>query len=67
MTRKRKTSLTPEFWEDDAQLQREMAERLAYYQIQQEGKPSWKDALDEETRRRVEERADEILARSRRS
>ena len=67
MTRKRKTNLTPEFWERDAQLRREIAERLAYDQIQREGKPSWKDALDADTRQRVEKRADEILAQYRRA
>jgi hypothetical protein len=65
MTKKRKTNLTPEFWKRDAELRREAAERIAYYELQQEGKPSWKDKLDEETRRRVEERADEILRQSR--
>jgi hypothetical protein len=61
MKKKRKTRLTPEFWERDAQLRRELAERIAYYQLEREGKPSWKEQLDPEMRRRVEERADEIL------
>jgi hypothetical protein len=61
MAKKRKTRLTPEFWRRDAELRREMAERIAYHELQGEGEPSWKDRLDPETRRRVEERADEIL------
>jgi hypothetical protein len=44
---------------------RALAERLAYSELQEEGKPDWKDALDPETRRRVEERADEILREGR--
>jgi hypothetical protein len=63
MKKKPKTTLTPEFWEHDAKVRRAAAERIAYYELQQEGKPSWKDALVDETRRRVEERADEILRR----
>jgi hypothetical protein len=61
MKKKRTTRLTPEFWKRDALLRRQLAERIAYHQIRQEGKPSWKDELDTEMRRRVEERADEIL------
>jgi tRNA nucleotidyltransferase (CCA-adding enzyme) len=51
----------------DVELRRALAERLAYRELQEEGKPSWKEALDADTRRRVEERADEILRESGRS
>ncbi len=61
MKKKTTTDLTPEFWKRDAELRRRMAERLAYHEILQEGKPSWKDSLDPETRHRVEQRAEEIL------
>jgi hypothetical protein len=46
----------------DEELDRRIAERLAYHELRLEQEPSWKDKLDPETRRRVEERADEILA-----
>ncbi len=64
MKKKRKTRLTPEFWRRDAEIRRELAERIAYRELQAEDKPSWKEKLDPETRRRVEERADEILGQS---
>ncbi len=51
MKKKRKTRL-------------KLAERIAYRELQAEDKPSWKEKLDPETRRRVEERADEILGQS---
>ncbi len=47
--------------ERERRLRRDIAERLAYDEIRNAGKPSWKDRLDPETRRRVEQRADEIL------
>lgn len=62
MKKKRKTRLTPEFWKRDAELRRAMAERIAYHELIIEERGSWKDQLDDETRRRVEERADQILA-----
>jgi hypothetical protein len=62
MKKKRKTRLTPEFWRRDAEGKRALAERIAYGEILEEERGSWKDQLDPELRRRVEERADEILA-----
>jgi hypothetical protein len=64
MTKKRKTRLTPEFWARDAALKRALAERIAYHELQHGVLGSWKDALDAETRRRVEQRAGEILGES---
>jgi hypothetical protein len=64
MRKKRKTRLTPEFWARDAALRREVAERVAYHELQHGGLGAWKEALDAETRTRIEQRADEILAES---
>jgi len=63
MKKKRKT----EFWRRDAEIRRELAERIAYRELQAEDEPSWNEQLDPEVRRRVEERADEILRQSRQS
>jgi hypothetical protein len=62
MKKKRKTRLTPEFWKRDAEVRRAAAERIAYHELLEEERGSWKDELDPEMRRRVEERADQILA-----
>jgi hypothetical protein len=62
MKRKRMTRLTPEFWARDAALKREMAERIAYLELRHGSRTSWKDSLDDETRKRVDQRADELLA-----
>jgi hypothetical protein len=62
MKKKRKTRLTPDFWRRDAEGKRALAERIAYGQLLEEEHGSWKDQLDLDMRRRVEERADEILA-----
>jgi hypothetical protein len=62
MKKKRKTRLTPEFWKRDAEVRRAAAERIAYHELLEEERGSWKDELDPEMRRRVEERAEQILA-----
>ena len=35
MKKKRKSGLTPEFWKRDAELKRELAERIAYHEERQ--------------------------------
>jgi hypothetical protein len=57
MKRKRTTRPTPEFWRRDAELKRKVAERIAYYELIEEERGSWKDELDPELRRRIEQRA----------
>ncbi len=62
MKKNRKTRLTPEVRKQEAEMRRALAERIAYGQLLEEEHGSWKDRLDPEMRRRVEERADQLQA-----